>query len=42
MATVASRPRGRFVLGQSIWVVIMVVLLIVVAAAVLYIRQGSG
>jgi len=40
MATVASRPPGRFVLGQSIWVVIMAVLLFLVAAAVLYVRQG--
>jgi hypothetical protein len=40
MTTVASRPRGRFVLGQSIWVVIMAVLLVVIAAAVFYVRQG--
>jgi hypothetical protein len=40
MATVTSRPRGRFVLGQSIWVVIMAVLLVLIAAAVFYVRQG--
>jgi hypothetical protein len=42
MATVASPSRGRFVLGQSIWVVIMAVLLVVIAAAVFYVRQGYG
>ena len=35
MATVASPPRGRFVLGQSTWTVIVAVLLILLAAAVL-------
>ncbi len=38
MATVASPPRGPFVLGRSTWVVIMAVLLVLVAAAVLYVR----
>jgi hypothetical protein len=38
MATVASPGRGRFVLGQSIWVVIMAVLLVLLAAAVVYVR----
>jgi hypothetical protein len=42
MATVASRPRGRLVLGQSTWVVIMAVLAVLLAAAVLYVRQGWG
>jgi flagellar basal body-associated protein FliL len=37
MASVASRP-PRFVLGQSIWVVIMAVLLVLIAAAVFYVR----
>jgi flagellar basal body-associated protein FliL len=40
MASAATRPRGRFVLGQSIWVVIMAVLLVLIAAAVFYVRQG--
>jgi hypothetical protein len=36
MAIVTSSLRGRFVLGQSTWVVIVAVLLISLAAAVLY------
>jgi hypothetical protein len=35
MATVASPLRRRFVLGQSIWIVIIAVLLAVLAAVVL-------
>jgi hypothetical protein len=35
MTTVESPLRGRFVLGQSIWVVIVAVLLVVLAAVVL-------
>jgi len=38
MAIVASPRRGRFVLGQSIWVVIVAVLLVLVAAAALMVR----
>jgi hypothetical protein len=34
----ASSLRGRFVLGQSTWVVVVAVLLILLAAAVLYVR----
>jgi hypothetical protein len=38
MPTVTSPLRGRFVLGQSTWVVTVAVLLILLAAAVLYLR----
>jgi hypothetical protein len=38
MATAASPLRGRFVLGQSTWIVIVAVLLVLLAAVVLYVR----
>jgi hypothetical protein len=38
MATVSTPPRGRFVLGQSTWVVMVAVLLVLLAVAVLYVR----